>query len=181
MFQANAYGETVAAILQLDGGGERLMPLAEGRCSSEEAAKRLRATPASELFPRSRAPEAAMAGLFVYFSCTDDAHTLAQDIPSAEGSYWHAIVHRQEPDPGNSAYWFHKVGLHPIFPELRERAAAVGIDFGPRWDPFAFIDLCEQARLKPSSGLDMNARRAQLAEWQLLFDYCASDRGARQL
>ena len=76
-----------------------------------------------------------MAGLYLYLSCWDEAHTVAQAIETAEGSYWHAIVHRQEPDVSNSAYWFRRVGEHPIFPGLRERAAAAGMDVGARWDP----------------------------------------------
>src|ERR1035437_261913 len=37
MFDPYAYGDEIAAILALDGNGERLMPLAGGTCSSEEA------------------------------------------------------------------------------------------------------------------------------------------------
>ncbi len=36
-FDAGAYGPEVAAILALDGNGERLMPLGRGVCSSVEA------------------------------------------------------------------------------------------------------------------------------------------------
>lgn len=173
MFNPNAYGEEVAHILAFDGRGQRLMPLAGSRSSSRRALELLRQTTASRLFAGSRAPDAAMAGLYLYFSCWDEAHTVAQSIQTAEGSYWHAIVHRQEPDAGNSAYWFRTVGAHPIFPALRERAAALGIDVGPRWDPFAFIEFCEQARQQPGSELERKALEVQLAEWQLLFDFCA--------
>jgi hypothetical protein len=172
MFEPSAYGNTVASILALDGSGQRLMPLAMGRCSSQPALTQLKAATARALFPTSRAPEAALAGLYLYFSCQDEAHAIAQDIVTAEGSFWHAILHRQEPDAGNSAYWFRQVGAHPIFPELRDRAAAIGIDFGPHWDPFAFIDLCEKARQKPGSPEEHRALEVQRAEWQLLFDYC---------
>src|SRR5262252_7547037 len=111
-FDPLAYGEEVAAILALDGSDKRLMPLAEGRCSSDRARELLRGADAGRLFPESRSPQAAIAGLYLYFSCWDEAHQVAQDISSAEGSYWHAIVHRQEPDEGNSGYWFRRVGHH---------------------------------------------------------------------
>ena len=173
-FDPSTYGDEVSSILALDGNGARLMPLALGRCSSESALDRLRNAQATILFPNSRAPEAALAGLYLYFSCIDQAHEIAQDISTAEGSFWHAIVHRQEPDPGNSRYWFRNVGIHPIFAALRQAAAGIGVDFGPRWDPFAFIDLCETARLQPGSPEEQRALEVQRAEWQLLFDYCAS-------
>jgi hypothetical protein len=176
-FDPRAYGEDVAAVLALDGNGERLMPLAMGTCSSPRALELLRRSSAARLFPDSRAPEASLSGLYLYFSCLDEAHTLAQDIGTAEGSFWHGIMHRQEPDPGNSGYWFRRVGAHPIFPALREQAAQLGVDFGPRWDPFAFIDLCERARRAPGSEDERRAREVQRAEWQLLFDYCAAKKG----
>src|SRR5512132_3678170 len=97
-FNPTAYGPEVAAILALDGGGERLMPLAMGTCSSGEALRRLRASTARQIFPSSRAGEAALAGLYLYFSCLDEAHEIAQPIDTPEGSYWHGIMHRQEPD-----------------------------------------------------------------------------------
>lgn len=173
MFDPRAYGEEVARILALDGSGERLMPLARGKCSSEPARSALRATTAPRLFPGARAPEAAMAGLYLYFSCRDEAHAMAQEIDNAEGSYWHAIVHRQEPDPGNSAYWFRMAGEHAVFAPLRELAAAEGLRVGARWDPFAFIDFCERARAEPGSEAERTALAVQRAEWRLLFDFCA--------
>ena len=158
IFDPSAYGSEVAAILALDGNGQRLMPLALGRCSSKAAYDRLRAAGPARLFEGARAPEAAFAGLYLYFSCLDEAHTTAQEIPTADGSFWHAIMHRQEPDPGNSGYWFQRVGAHPIFPALRESAAEIGVDFGPRWDPFAFIDTASALAATP-------ARSWKLARW----------------
>ena len=167
-FRALDYGPEVAAVLALDGDGERLMPLARERCSSEAARVRLRAASPPRLFAGARAPEAAMSGLYVYFSCFDEAHGIAQDIATAEGSYWHAIVHRQEPDAANAAYWFRQVGTHPVFAALGRAAGRE-----ERWDPFAFIDMCEQARRQPGSELEARARAIQRVEWQMLFDYCA--------
>ena len=168
------YSPEVVAILALDGDGKRLMPLVMERCSSEAARERLRKASAARLFAGARAPEAALSGLYVYFSCFDEAHTIAQDIATPEGSYWHAIVHRQEPDAGNSGYWFRQVGAHPLFPALRQAAAEIGVDFGLRWDPLGFIDLCEKARLQPGSPEERRALEVQRAEWQLLFDYCGA-------
>src|SRR5689334_9614306 len=169
-FDPNAYGDTVASILALDGNGERLMPLARGTCSSEEARYRLKQAEASDLFAGSRAPQAALSGLYLYFSCLDESHQISQSIENADGAFWHGIMHRQEPDAGNAAYWFRQVGTHAIFPALREAAAQYGVDFGPRWDPFAFIKLCDSG--------DSRALEVQRAEWQLLFDFCATKKTA---
>lgn len=159
-FDPRVYGPQVAAILALDGNGERLMPLVQGGCSSDEARSRLDATDAGTLFPNSRAPEAALAGLYLYFGCWAKAHEIAQDVETPDASYWHAIVHRQEPDAGNSSYWFRQVGEHAIF---RQLAHAAGV---PHWDPFEFIRQCERAA--------PGAIELQRTEWQLLFDHCAA-------
>jgi hypothetical protein len=173
MFDLSSYGPRVEEILALDGRGERLMPLAGGTCSSMEAFKRLKSARAGDLFPSSRAPETAMAGLYLYFSCLDEAHSLAQDVDTPDGSFWHGIMHRQEPDAGNAAYWFRRVGRHAIFPELREAAQELGYRVGATWDPFSFIDACEEALRGAGSERELLMRKVQLVEWQLLFDYCA--------
>src|ERR1700710_901832 len=118
MFDPHAYGDEVAKILALGGDGERLMPLVRGKCSSPDARELVRA---AKVAPAQR------AGLYLYFDCWDEAHNVAQEVNSAEGSYWHAIVHRQEPDAGNSGYWFRQVGTHPIFNALQSRAAEIGV------------------------------------------------------
>ncbi len=182
-FDPKAYSDEVAAILALDGHGERRMPLAHGRCSSDRARALLKAAAAHQIFPGSRAPEAALAGLYLYFSCWDEAHETAQNISTSEGSYWHAIVHRQEPDAGNSSYWFRQAGAHPIFPALAARAAEIGINPAPpavnsvSWDPIAFIRICEEARQAPGSPRERQALEVQRAEWQLLFEFCAANKG----
>jgi hypothetical protein len=175
-----SYGATVAELLALAGNGGRVMPLAEGACCSDEARQRIRNAKLEDLFASARAPRGSLAGLYLYFSCRDEAHEIAQADTTAEGSYWHAIVHRQEPDAGNSSYWFHRVGKHPVFPALLEQARAIEaehpkakINLSGAWDPIAFIAVCERARRQPDSELEHVALEIQCAEWQLLFDYCA--------
>jgi hypothetical protein len=181
-FDPNAYGPAVAKILALDGAGGRLMPLAEGRCSSPQALARLSCATPADLFPKSRAPEAALSGLYLYFSCLDQSHSLSQSIHTVDGAFWHGILHRQEPDADNARYWFRQVPSHPIFAGLARAAAEIGASFpqagcsfdGP-WDPVGFVDVCGRARSEPGSPLERMALEIQRAEWQLLFDSCASE------
>jgi len=119
----------VADILALAENGERLMPLAEGDCCSPAALRRIRDANVDELFPSAHARQAALAGLYLYFSCRDEAHEVAQADSSAEGSYWHGILHRQEPDAENASYWFRRVGKHPVFPGLLQAASRCGSAF----------------------------------------------------
>ncbi|HZU26396.1 MAG TPA: hypothetical protein VFA04_12795 [Bryobacteraceae bacterium] len=179
-FDPSRYGETIENILALDGGGNRLLPLVCEGCSSQAARAALKRANARDLFPAGAAPEAAMSGLWLYFSCFDECHGICQDLPSAEGSYWHAILHRQEPDAWNSGYWFRRVGDHAIFPALLEAAREIatarpdaGLRIGSRWDPIQFIEFCDKARQQPGSPAFDAAREVQRAEWQLLFDHCA--------
>src|SRR5258708_39607077 len=102
------------------------MPLVMERCSSEAARERLQAASPPRLFAGARAPEMALCGLYVYFSCFEEAHALTQDIETPETSYWHAIVHRQEPNAENATYWLRQVVAPPIFPLL---AVAVTVRF----------------------------------------------------
>ena len=123
---------------------------------------------------------AALAGLLLRIGCWTESHTVAQDIHSAEGSYWHGIAHRIEPDSSNAGYWFRRVREHAIFPELHRRAEEILKTSGPphwhlkaAWDPFLFIDWCDEAREKGARA-EAAATEIQMAEWQLLFDWCAA-------
>jgi hypothetical protein len=152
------------------------MPLVAKGCASEEARATLNRWKAPDLFPKARSPEGAMAGLYLYFSCQAEAHAIAQDLNTTEGTFWHGIVHRQEPDAFNSGYWFRRVGKHPVFSALRDEARGLGYDSGQQWDPLAFIEYCEAARVRPGSKEEGLAMQVQLVEWQLLFDYCVREK-----
>jgi hypothetical protein len=115
---------------------------------------------------------ACMAGLWLGFDFLDESHTISQDLSTTEGSYWHALMHRREPDHGNCAYWLRRVGTHPIFGELAREAAEIGYRVkSERWGPFAFNDDCEKHRGKGDSMEDL-LRRVQRIEWELLFKFC---------
>ena len=183
MFDPRAYGKDVSAILALGGDGSRLMPLSFGAGAEGEVRRRLQGCAAQDLFPAAFAPAEALAGLWLYFDGFDESHGIVQDLSSSEASYWHAIVHRREPDAGNAAYWFRRVGEHPVFGELRRAVEGLQdslgkkwLSLGGRWHPTSFLDLAEEARATPGSEKESFAKQVQLLEWQLLFDYCAKVR-----
>lgn len=179
-FDTKAYGPVVQELLELEGGGWRPMPLTGSDCSSSEALLRLESCASGGCFRQCYSPQGVLAGLYLYFSCLEQAHRTAQELSSPEGVFWHAIMHRREPDPGNAAYWFRRLGHHPVFPLLREEAerlslARPGAGFRPPavWDPFLFVDFVEVARRSPASEAEQLALEIQRAEWQVLFDHCA--------
>jgi hypothetical protein len=179
VFDASQYGAEVAGILALGENGTRLTSLHWRPCVSEEARKALSACTARELFPKHKEPGAPMAGLWLYFSCFEEAHQLIEAPHTRDGVYWHAILHRMEPDDGNAAYWFRRLGQHPIFHELALEArkliaAQPEVEFRVGdWDPYSFIAHCDRARKQPGTVQEKVALEIQRAEWQLLFDHCA--------
>ena len=181
-FDPKSYGPVFADLLQED----RLNPLDAGepntKVKSLLAALTIEKTFAPHKIVDAEMARACLAGIWLHHNFLEEAHQISQSITTTTGSYWHGLMHRREPDFSNSKYWFHRVGEHPIFAPLRLAAAELAAtnarvaatDFllnQSRWDPFAFIDLCETCvrRQAPAETL---CRRIQQAEWNLLFDYC---------
>jgi len=153
-FDPQAYGPAIAALLI----PERVPDLGPG--SPNRAAK--------AALEAIEAPAACRAGLWLLHDFLDESHSISQDIDSKDGSFWHAIMHRREPDHDNSKYWWKRVGSHPILDRLRDASKAIGYTF---ISPYDFVDYCEAMRDTSGTGEDL-ARRVQLLEWQLLFDWC---------
>ena len=176
-FKLDSFAEPVREILQRY--SDRVLPLTrDGSCNRDEAA-RIQSPSPLLLFPNARAPGAAVSAVLLLLGCWDESHALSQEIASSEGSYWHAIAHRLEPDSSNSAYWFRRVGKHPIFAELHRRASGIlersdlAWKLKAAWDPFLFIDWCDEVRQIPGSDKEQAALEIQGAEWDLLFEWCA--------
>jgi hypothetical protein len=169
-FQSGDYGPEIAGVLASAGGGLRPMSLVKNGASPANAVRGVESL--------SNASALVRAGLYLYLGCWDEAHNTADSVENAAGYFWHAIVHRQEPDAANAGYWFRKTGRHPIFPKLATEAENAGYRAGSEWDPYRFVDFC--GKVLPHSAEERLALEVQLIEWQLLFDYCAqAPRGQR--
>jgi hypothetical protein len=95
-------------------------------------------------------------GALWLYGFIEEAHALAQQNPSSEGSYWHALVHRSEGDFENSLYWYKRVGKHSIFSRLYSEVESIRGEAGdtgtiqellaePVWNPRRMVDLCRKA------------------------------------
>ncbi len=139
---------------------------------------------------------ALQAGVWQCLGELDLSHRLSQQH-EGQGTnqlcdYWHAIMHRREPDYANSKYWFRQLGRHPAFTPLSERAAKLLANAAPQerawerrllrggtWDPFGMVDLAQAAA--ENQALDPLARRLQALElsvlWGVLLRQVRSSRG----
>lgn len=125
-------------------------------------------------------PLSVQSGILLFLGQWNQAHDIAQDLHTPEGSYWHAVIHRQEPDAWNSGYWFRRVGAHPVYPSLAKKIHSIESLKGKtsefllhgKWDPIRFIEFCEKASHSPGSSEENLAIEIQHLEWGLLMNYC---------
>ena len=176
-----SYGPRFAALLT-----PRLPVLGHGS-ADESVRPKLAALTAENAFEghhlvNRSAAACCISALWLWHDFLDESHRISQDIDTIEGSFWHAIMHRREPDYGNAKYWFRRVPKHPIYAPLaaaaREFAQSQPLDPPTQfllqqnaWDALRFVDLCEAIALGQSKCEDL-ARRIAVVEWQLLFDHC---------
>lgn len=122
------------------------------------------------------------AGILLLHDDLDASHRCSQAIEGEgrhhPGDYWHAILHRREPDDSNAKYWFRHVGEHPIFADLlSETATCAAGSSSPEfrrwaaeqsakstWDPYAFVDVCSRAERATDPHFRQSCQQLQYRE-----------------
>ena len=181
MPQHSAYSEAVSSLLT-----DLLPDLGPGAPNTAVQSQLAALTPEVAFRGRhvvdSNAALCCISALWLWHNFLDESHTISQEIHTMEGSYWHGIMHRREPDYGNAKYWFRRVSDHPIFEPLAEAAASLAektqldapaeyLRSQSTWDAFRFVDVCE-ANARGRSQCETLARQIARLEWQFLFDHC---------
>lgn len=188
------YSSTIAGIVQRLETRDPSPPLAPSEEWDSQLTNRISDLSLETLFDGesiedSTMGDAVQSGLLLWNDALDASHTISQNIESRTGSYWHGIMHRREPDYSNAKYWFRRVGVHPTFPALRERALTLlqsgstesdslaeyteAIEGAEEWDAFRFVDWCEAADKDRSTpgAVKMFLQAVQVEEIKLLLRY----------
>ena len=181
-FDISAYGPVCQQLLE----EQQLCELGPGQ-PHQVMGQQLAKTQPVDLFQGQNVTNFEMAacclsGLWLWNDFLEESHRISQEISTATGSYWHAMMHRREPDFPNAKYWFRQVDDHAIFPKLCRKAAQIASSAAldstsefliqqVEWDPFHFTDLCESA-LGRGTRSEQLCREVARCEWALLFDYC---------
>ena len=186
------YTSAIAEVVEKLEAGNPLPTLVPQKAWSSELTDALEAISVDDLFEgeslkNTTFGEAIKSGLLLWNDALDESHNISQGLGNQTGSYWHGIMHRREPDYSNSKYWFGRVGTHPIFPALRERAlelfkgtpnpsdalAEIGgtIETQEAWDSYQFIDWCQAAEGDSDSDVTRFLQQVQAEEIKLLLVY----------
>ncbi len=179
-FDPTRYAPLISELLR-----DPWVPPLDAGAANHEMRSRLEALASNDVFAPQRVRDAGMAeacraGLWLYHNFLDESHRISQELHTPTGSYWHALMHRREPDFENAKYWFRRVSSHPIYEGLCRDAAELSVDAPPAaaflrtqstWDPFAFVDLCAAVLVGRAPAEDL-CRQIQKREWDLLFDWC---------
>jgi hypothetical protein len=121
-FSVRDYGPTVARLL----AGATANDLGPGNPQSSMRVLLESVTPTSVVAPREIVDRdmalGCLAAVWLRFDFLDKSHQISQSLDTPEGSFWHGVMHRREPDFANAKYWFRRVGQHELYGPLAEEA-----------------------------------------------------------
>ena len=186
------YTPAIAEVIEKLEAGNPLPTLVPQKAWSTELTDALASKSLDELFhgesvKNTTFGDAIKSGLLLWNDALDESHNISQGLANQTGSYWHGIMHRREPDYSNAKYWFGRVGTHPIFPQVRERALAIAnetpdpsdalariaqtIETEEQWDAYQFIDWCQAAESEAADDVTHFLQQVQAEEIKLLLAY----------
>ena len=186
------YTPAIAEVIEKLETGNPLPTLVPQEAWNTELTDALESASLDELFQgeslkNSTFGDAIKSGLLLWNDALDESHNISQGLSNHTGSYWHGIMHRREPDYSNAKYWFGRVGTHPIFPQVRERALAIlsevsspsdaltyiaqTIEAEENWDAYQFIDWCQAAENGSDADVTRFLQQVQAEEIKLLLAY----------
>ena len=189
---AVTYTPAITEVIEKLETGNPLPTLVPQKAWSTELTDALESISVDELFQgeslkNTTFGEAIKSGLLLWNDALDESHAISQGLENQTGSYWHGIMHRREPDYSNAKYWFGRVGTHPIFPQLRERAITISketwsssdaltriaqtIETSENWDAYQFIDWCQAAENGDDADVTRFLQQVQAEEIKLLLAY----------
>lgn len=148
-----------AALSDVAAGLNGLQRLRFGERPARALVERLRelapgAFPGANLGSDSLPWRMVRGGLLYAADAFEEAHAIFQEIDSAEGSYWHGMLHRREGDFGNAEYWVRRAGTVEALEKLRG------------FDPVAFVRACARADSSAHDPEDLLGW--QRREWEAL-------------
>jgi hypothetical protein len=135
------------------------------------------------------------SGLLLIQDHLESSHQISQTLEGKgtprTADYWHAIMHRREPDPENASYWFRRVGPHPaldiLHSNLGDWIAELEADDDVRqlttelllrsdtWKTQALTELSRKAIQKPGSPEDRTVRIIQYLEMLNLLQFTLNE------
>jgi hypothetical protein len=131
------------------------------------------------------------SGILLLWDHLDESHQISQTMEGQgtprTADYWHGIMHRREPDAGNAAWWFRKVGSHPALKVLgagliswmQQLGAAPNMLTQAKrllradrsLDPFSMIEMSTRALSRPGQDEEQTVRMVQYLEMITLLQF----------
>lgn len=137
------------------------------------------------------------AGILLLWDHLDESHQISQTMEGQgtprTADYWHGIMHRREPDAGNAAWWFRRVGSHPALkvlgagliswmqqlgasPNMLTQAKQL-LRADRSLDPFSLIEMSTRALSRPGQDEEQTVRMVQYLEMISLLQFSLPDHG----
>ncbi len=189
-FQYSKVAPTIASLLQAKGTALPSVQWLDTRVASAKIT--LDARDDSQLFAPSSLKDESMAAavralLYLWNGWIDESSMYAQGARPKESLFVLALCERQHGRADQAKAFFQQLNDHPIYPELVKTAnELIGtspdeslkrmseiLKFNGAWEPFAFSDLYEQARVDDTKiTVGEFVREMQRQEFALLFGHC---------